>query len=306
MLSMSLIKNWEVFPKKKGLSLSKYERLGIVGKNGSGKTTFLNLLADILPPDDGRIETGKTVEIGYYKQEGIVKEANKRLIDVIKDIAEVIMAGNGKTLTASQFLEKFLFPADMQYTLVSKLSGGERRRLYLVTVLMKNPNFLILDEPTNDLDIMTLNVIEDYLEKFKGCLIVVTHDRYFMDKLVDHLFIFEGDGLIVDHNGNYNEYRDEQKRIESEAYKEIQSKKEEVIKPAKPKTKLSYKEKREYEKLSKEINELEEKKNQLNSAINAGEGDYLALNKLSEELMETMKQIDEKTHRWLELSEYDL
>jgi ATP-binding cassette subfamily F protein uup len=285
---------------------SKYERLGIVGKNGSGKTTFLNLLADILPPDDGRIETGKTVEIGYYKQEGIVKEANKRLIDVIKDIAEVIMAGNGKTLTASQFLEKFLFPADMQYTLVSKLSGGERRRLYLVTVLMKNPNFLILDEPTNDLDIMTLNVIEDYLEKFKGCLIVVTHDRYFMDKLVDHLFIFEGDGLIVDHNGNYNEYRDEQKRIESEAYKEIQSKKEEVIKPAKPKTKLSYKEKREYEKLSKEINELEEKKNQLNSAINAGEGDYLALNKLSEELMETMKQIDEKTHRWLELSEYDL
>lgn len=284
---------------------SKYERLGIVGKNGSGKTTFLNLLADVLPPDDGRIETGKTVEIGYYKQEGIVKEADKRLIDVIKDIAEVIMMGNGKTVTASQFLELFLFPAGMHYTLVSKLSGGERRRLYLVTVLMKNPNFLILDEPTNDLDIMTLNVIEDYLEIFKGCLIVVTHDRYFMDKLVDHLFIFEGDGLIKDHNGNYNDYRDEQKRIEAEIYREMISKKEEVIKPVKPKTRLNYREKQEYETLIKEIEELENRKNQLNTAINAGEGDYVTLNKLSQELVDTIKLIDEKTHRWLELSEYD-
>lgn len=284
---------------------SKYERLGIVGKNGSGKTTFLNLMANILPPDDGRIETGKTVEIGYYKQEGIVKEADKRLIDVIKDIAEVIIMGNGKTVSASQFLEMFLFPASMQYTLVSKLSGGERRRLYLVTVLMKNPNFLILDEPTNDLDIMTLNVIEDYLEKFKGCLIVVTHDRYFMDKLVDHLFIFEGDGLIKDHNGNYNEYRDEQKRHEAEIYREMMSRKEEVIKPVKPKTRLNYREKLEYETLIKEIEELEILKNKMNSAINAGEGDYVTLNKLSQELVDTIKLIDEKTHRWLELSEYD-
>ncbi len=284
---------------------SKYERLGIVGKNGSGKTTFLNLLANVLPPDDGRIETGKTVEIGYYKQEGIIKEADKRLIDVIKDIAEVIMMGNGKTVSASQFLEMFLFPANMQYTLVSKLSGGERRRLYLVTVLMKNPNFLILDEPTNDLDIMTLNVIEDYLEKFKGCLIVVTHDRYFMDKLVDHLFIFEGDGLIKDHNGNYNEYRDEQKRHEAEIYREMLCRKEEVIKPVKPKTRLNYREKLEYETLIKEIEELENLKNTLNSAINAGEGDYVTLNKLSQELVDTIKLIDEKTHRWLELSEYD-
>jgi ATP-binding cassette subfamily F protein uup len=285
---------------------SKYERLGIVGKNGSGKTTFLNLMANILPPDDGRIETGKTVEIGYYKQEGIVKEADKRLIDVIKDIAEVIMMGNGKSLTASQFLEMFLFPPGMHYTPVNKLSGGERRRLYLVTVLMKNPNFLILDEPTNDLDIMTLNVIEDYLEKFKGCLIVVTHDRYFMDKLVDHLFIFEGDGLIVDHNGNYNEYRDEQKRIESEINKELLSKREEIIKPPKPKTRLSYNEKVEFENLTKEIEELEERKNKLNSLLNAGEGDYQTLTNMSKELVETIKLIEEKTHRWLELSEYGL
>jgi ATP-binding cassette subfamily F protein uup len=200
----------------------------------------------------------------------------------------------------------FLFPPGMHYTPVNKLSGGERRRLYLVTVLMKNPNFLILDEPTNDLDIMTLNVIEDYLEKFKGCLIVVTHDRYFMDKLVDHLFIFEGDGLIVDHNGNYNEYRDEQKRIESEINKELLSKREEIIKPPKPKTRLSYNEKVEFENLTKEIEELEERKNKLNSLLNAGEGDYQTLTNMSKELVETIKLIEEKTHRWLELSEYGL
>jgi ATP-binding cassette subfamily F protein uup len=170
---------------------------------------------------------------------------------------------------------------------------------------MKNPNFLILDEPTNDLDIMTLNVIEDYLEKFKGCLIVVTHDRYFMDKLVDHLFIFEGDGLIKDHNGNYNEYRDEQKRLEAEIYRGMLSRKEEVIKPVKPKTRLNYREKLEYETLIKDIEELEILKNALNSAINAGEVDYVTLNKLSQELVDTIRLIDEKTHRWLELSEYD-
>lgn len=285
---------------------SKYERVGIVGRNGTGKTTLLNLMTGSLEPDDGRIEIGKTVEIGYFKQDGLIVEENKRLIDVIKEIAEVIMLGNGKTVTASQFLEMFLFPSGMQFTPVSKLSGGERRRLYLVTVLMKNPNFLILDEPTNDLDIMTLNVLEEYLDNFKGCLVVVTHDRYFMDKLVDHLFIFEGNGVIKDFNGNYIEYREEQKIIESELNRELNLKREAIPKPVKPKTRLSYKEKLEYEKLEKEIHNLELRKEEINNVINSGDADYKKLNELSNELVVVMKIIDEKTHRWLELSEFEL
>ncbi|RPI18937.1 MAG: ABC transporter ATP-binding protein [Ignavibacteriae bacterium] len=283
----------------------KFERLGIVGRNGTGKTTLLNLMTGYMEPDDGRIETGKTVEIGYFKQDGLIVKENKRLIDVIKEIAEVIMLGNGRTVTASQFLEMFLFPSNMHFTPVSKLSGGERRRLYLVTVLMKNPNFLILDEPTNDLDIITLNVLEEYLDNFKGCLVVVTHDRYFMDKLVDHLFIFEGDGKIKDFNGNYIEYREEQKITESELARELNSQREVIPKPAKPKTRLSYNEKREYEKLEIEILELERRKNEINEIMNSGLTDYLKLNELSKELVKTMQLIDEKTHRWLELSEYE-
>lgn len=285
---------------------SKYERVGVVGRNGTGKTTLLNLMTGNLEPGDGRIETGKTVEIGYFKQDGLIVEDDKRLIDVIKEIAEVIMLGNGKTVTASQFLEMFLFPSGMQFTPVSKLSGGERRRLYLVTVLMKNPNFLILDEPTNDLDIMTLNVLEEYLDNFKGCLVVVTHDRYFMDKLVDHLFIFEGDGIIKDFNGNYIEYREEQKAAEAEINRVLNLKKEVIPKPVKPKTRLSYKEKLEFEKLEKEIHNLESRKEEINTEINSGNADYKKLNELSTELVEVIHLIDEKTIRWLVLSEYEL
>jgi ABC transport system ATP-binding/permease protein len=285
---------------------SKYERVGIVGRNGTGKTTLLNLMTGNLEADDGRIEVGKTVEIGYFKQDGLIVEENKRLIDVLRDIAEIIMLGNGKTVTASQFLEMFLFPSNMQFTLVSNLSGGERRRLYLVTVLMKNPNFLILDEPTNDLDIMTLNVLEEYLDNFKGCLVVVTHDRYFMDKLVNHLFIFEGDGLIKDFNGNYIEYREEQRKVESEINRELISKRESVPKPIKPKTRLSYKEKLEFVKLEKEIHSLESRKEEINNEINSGDADYKKLNELSNELVELMRIINEKTHRWLVLSEYEI
>ncbi|MBX2844367.1 MAG: ABC-F family ATP-binding cassette domain-containing protein [Flammeovirgaceae bacterium] len=284
------------------------ERVGIVGKNGVGKSTFLNMLTGTEQPDSGIIDNGETIVFGYYTQAGIKLEEGKRVIDVVTDIAEVMPLADGSNLTASQFLQLFLFPPKTQYSLVSTLSGGERRRLYLLTILVKNPNFLILDEPTNDLDLLTLNVLEDFLLNFGGCLILVTHDRYFMDKLVDHLFVFEGDGQIRDFNGKYLEYRyqEEEKerleKLEKEEKKKVPQSKTDT--QSNSKKKLSYKEQKEYEELEKEISKLEEQKEKLSSKINSGEiTDHLALQEISEEIGKLMEEIDEKSMRWLELSE---
>lgn len=287
----------------------KNEKIGIVGKNGVGKTTFLNILLGKEPYDSGKIQTGETVVFGYYSQEGLRLDEDKRAIEVVKDIAEHIPLADGSTVSASQMLQRFMFPPDMQYTYVSKLSGGEKRRLYLCTVLMKNPNFLILDEPTNDLDIITLGVLEDFLASFPGCVLIVSHDRYFMDKLVDHLFVFEGQGEIKDFPGNYSEYREwadarekeEKERAQAAAEREIPATKQES-KPAE-KRKVTFKEKHEYETLEKEIAKLEEEKIRLEEQLASGITDHNELQKISARLGDVMKQIDDKTGRWMELAE---
>jgi ABC transport system ATP-binding/permease protein len=281
------------------------ERIGIVGKNGTGKSTFLNIVTGKEEADSGKVNLGETIVMGYYSQQGLQLNEDKRIIDVVKDIAEVIPLGDGSKLTASQFLQHFLFPPEMQYTYVSKLSGGEKRRLYLLTVLIKNPNFLILDEPTNDLDILTLNVLEDFLIHFKGCLIIVSHDRYFMDKLVEHLFIFEGEGKVRDFTGNYTEYRiwqEEQEKLEKTRQRE-----EDRIAPSIEKgsaeKKVSFKEKKEYEQLEKEIAELENKKQMLENQLNSGNLPMDQLQQKALELGNLIALIDEKTIKWLEMGE---
>ncbi len=287
------------------------ERIGIVGRNGVGKSTFLNMLMGLETPDSGHITRGDTVVYGYYAQTGLQLKEDKRVLDVVKDIAEYVTLNKGEKITASQLCKRFLFDDKMQHTFVSKLSGGEKRRLFLLTVLIKNPNFLILDEPTNDLDIPTLNVLEEFLETYKGCLLIVTHDRYFMDKLVDHLLIFEGDGLIRDFNGNYQDYLNE--------LEEQKSKKEVVVVPAQPvavikepvaaqpgvplKKKLSYKEQREFEQLEKEIPDLERKKADLEARLVSGGDNHEELLQWSREVEVLTKLLDEKGLRWLELSE---
>lgn len=282
---------------------SRFEKIGIIGKNGSGKSTFLNLLTGEINPDKGTIEVGETIGFGYYKQDGMNFNPGDRVIDIIKKIAEIIDLGNGNRMTASQFLNYFLFQPEMQYNLVEKLSGGEKRRLYLCTVLIKNPNFLILDEPTNDLDIMTLNVLEEYLRNFQGCVIVVSHDRYFMDKIVDHLFVFEGEGQIKDFPGNYSDYRDwlgekikEQRIPEKKAAVKPKSNSTEV-------RKLSFLEKRELEQLEKDIAALEEEKNKIEVFFNSGNGSSEELITKSRRHGEVRDLLDEKEMRWLELSE---
>lgn len=288
------------------------ERIGIVGKNGVGKSTFLNMLQGLEAPDSGKINVGETVVFGYYSQQGMVLNEDKRVIEVVKEIADVIPMGDGSKITASQFLQLFQFPPDAQYTYVSKLSGGEKRRLYLLTVLMKNPNFLILDEPTNDLDLLTLNTLEDFLVNFKGCLLIVSHDRYFMDKLVDSLFVFEGDGVISGFTGNYADYRDKQderERLEKLALKknskiEIEAPVEIKEQPATDKkAKLSFKEKFEFENLEKEIPQLEKEKEELTSKMNDAGISHLDLQQASERYGIVTQLIDEKSLRWLELSE---
>lgn len=283
----------------------KGDRVGIVGPNGVGKSTFLNLIAGLETPTDGNIVKGETVVIGYYTQEELSFNPEHRVIDIVKEVAEVIETGTGKTLTASQFLNQFLFPPDKQYTPVGKLSGGERRRLQLLRVLIKNPNFLILDEPTNDLDIDTLNVLEDYLENFSGCLMMVSHDRFFMDRLVEHLFVFEGKGHIRDFPGNYTDYR-VTKQAEEAEQQQTEKKEEEPVKKeqkaAAPKRKLSFKEQREFEQLEQDIASLEERKASLIENMNQG-GDHEALTAWASELEEINDQLDEKEMRWLELSE---
>ncbi len=286
------------------------ERVGIVGKNGVGKTTFLDVILEKQALDSGRIEHGETVVFGYYTQSGMKLKDDKKVIETIKDIAEVIPMSKGRKITAAQLLERFLFPKHMHYNFVEKLSGGEKRRLYLLTILIKNPNFLILDEPTNDLDLLTLNVLEDFLMEFQGCLIIVTHDRYFMDKLVDHLFVFEGDGKIKDFLGNYNDYRfkeaaTNQKAIEKKEKPVVNSSNSpEEGKKEKVKTKFSYKEKLEFEQLEKDLELLEVKKKKLGDSLNESISDHEELMKITKEFGEVSKELEEKSDRWLELSEF--
>ena len=284
----------------------KKERIGIIGRNGTGKSTFLNMLAGLIPPDSGKIDKGETTVIGYYTQKGLVITEDQRVLEVVKDIAEVITLSNGQTLNASQFLQYFLFPPSMQHTFVSKLSGGERKRLQLLKILITNPNFLILDEPTNDFDLATLNVLEDFLMNFSGCLLVVSHDRYFMDKLVDHLFIFEGEGEIKDFPGNYTDWR-ELKEEEDELKEQLKKEpaKKEEPKPANTseKKKLSFQEKKEYDTLETEIMELEEKKLLLIEKLNSGSGSHEDIIVTSKEIEKVISLVENKTIRWLELSE---
>ena len=290
----------------------RFEKVGIVGKNGTGKSTFLNLLTQTLTPDSGAIEIGQTIKFGYYRQEGIAFDPREKVIEAVQKIAEFIHFEDGTKMSATQMLTHFLFPPETQYNYIEKLSGGEQRRLYLCTVLMQNPNFLILDEPTNDLDIMTLNVLEDYLQSFAGCVVVVSHDRFFMDKIVDHLFVFEGEGAITDFPGNYTVYRnkveeEEQQKAKAEAKKkaEAKAKSEAVAKPSQPQTKkkLSFKEKREFEQLENEIPELEEQIGELEDLLNSGTLKHDELYEKSLQLDDMKSQLDEKELRWLELSE---
>lgn len=287
---------------------SRFEKVGIVGKNGTGKTTFLNLLTGRTEPDSGEIEVGQTIQFGYYKQEGISFDPQERVIDALNKIAEVVVFEDGTRMTSSQLLTRFLFPPETQYNFIEKLSGGEQRRLHLCTVLMQNPNFLILDEPTNDLDIVTLNVLEEYLKAFEGCLIVVSHDRFFMDKIVDHLFVFEGDGIIKDFPGNYSVYRKEteQLAVRETLKPEKQSRNTpQADAPVQARRKRSFKEKREFELLEKELAELETRIGQLEEELNSGQLEHIVLHQKSEELMQLKDQIDEKELRWLELSELE-
>jgi len=285
------------------------DRVGVIGKNGVGKSTFLNLMMQLEKPDGGKVVKGETVQFGYYTQDGIKLDANKRVIDVVRDIAEFIpIDGKGRNITASMLLERFLFDADHQYTLVRILSGGERRRLYLLTILMTNPNFLILDEPTNDLDIMTLKILEEFLIEFKGCLVIVTHDRHFMDKLIDHLFVFEGDGKIRDFPGNYSQYRDwkldQQQTANSAPTVVKEAPKPVVISEEPPKRRLNYNEQMEFKKLESEIPKLEKEKATLTNKFNDTDLTNEQMTELSVELGRVSNALEEKEDRWLELSEF--
>lgn len=284
----------------------KGERAGIVGPNGSGKSTLLKLIMGLEDPDKGKIITGETVIFGHYTQDGMIDKNDLKVIEVIQEIGEYITLKKGQKLTASQLCERFLFDSHQQYSYVSTLSGGEKRRLFLLTILMKNPNFLILDEPTNDLDILTLQALEEFLEEFPGCLLVVSHDRYFLDKLCDHLFVFEGGGRIKDFNGRYYEWREDQKKIDAigtTVPKETPVEKEK--KKDKVKTKLSYMEKREWDELPGEIEALEQRRDELNAVFEGTDQDPEKVAAAAEEIKEVLAALDEKEMRWLELSEFD-
>ena len=291
-------------------NFSRFEKMGIVGNNGTGKSTFVKMLLGEVAPDSGKFDIGETVRFGYFSQEGLKFRDDQKVIDIITDIADYIDLGGGKHMTASQFLNYFLFSPEQQHNYVYKLSGGEKRKLYLCTILMKNPNFLVLDEPTNDLDIQTLQILEEYLQDFPGCVIVVSHDRYFMDKVVDHLLVFKGEGEIQDFPGNYTQFRDFQK---------MKSKEEEQQKPTKnssptaneqkkdyrnnTKRKMSFKEKREYEQLSDKIAQLEEEKQQLEEELCSGNLSVDELTEKSKRLPILKEELDELELRWLELAE---
>jgi ABC transport system ATP-binding/permease protein len=288
-------------------NFNRKERLGIVGNNGTGKSTFLNLIQGLAQPDGGKVVVGDTVKFGYYSQELIQVDDDKKVIDVIRDIAEFIPLEKGRQMSAAQFLERFLFSRDMHYNYVYKLSGGEKRRLKLMTVLMDNPNFLILDEPTNDLDIFVMGVLEEYLRSFEGCLIVVSHDRYFMDKMVDHVFVFEGQGRISDILGNYTEYR-QQSLTDKRAQKAEEKPAAQKAPQEKPvqieKKKLSFKEKEEFGKLEKELEKLEEEKQKYTDVLSAGTASNQEVMEAGQKLSEIVSRIDAATDRWMELAEY--
>lgn len=291
-------------------TFKKGERIGIVGQNGAGKSTFLNMLQGLEPADSGKINIGDTVIFGNFSQQGLVIKEDMRVIEYVKNIAENFPLANGGSLSAAQFLQLFLFPPEQQYTYVSKLSGGEKKRLQLLTILFRNPNFLILDEPTNDLDLPTLSVLENFLSEYQGCLLIVSHDRYFMDRLIDHLFIFEGAGAVRDFPGNYTQYRIWQKEEEqNQALKkeEARTASEQVAAataPAKEKKKLSFKEQREFEQLEKDIPALEQEKQEITGRMSSADLPYEELQKLSARITEVTALLEEKELRWLELSEW--
>ena len=288
-------------------NFSRFEKMGIVGSNGTGKSTFIKMLLGLEPVDDGRIVIGDTVRFGYFSQEGLQFNEQQKVIDVITDIADYVDLGSGRKLSASQLLQYFLFTPEQQYNYVYKLSGGERRKLYLCTVLMRNPNFLVLDEPTNDLDIVTLQILEEYLQDFPGCVIVVSHDRYFMDKVVDHLLVFKGQGEIKDFPGNYTQYREWSALEESKETKESRDSKEtnKASYRHDERRRLSYKEKREMEQLEKDIAVLEEEKKQIEEALCGGTTSVDEITAMSKRLPQLNEELDEKSMRWLELSEID-
>lgn len=290
-------------------NFGRYEKLGIVGNNGTGKSTFVKMLIGEELPDSGSFDIGETVRFGYYSQQGMKFNDQMKVIDAVREIAEEVQMGDGRKLNVSQFLQHFLFSPETQHNYIAKLSGGERRRLYLCTVLMKSPNFLVLDEPTNDLDIVTLNVLEEYLQSFKGCVIVISHDRYFMDKVVDHLFVFHGNANVQDFPGNYTDYRlwremkEEQERLEKENTKKALPNPQEDRNANRPKVKMSYKEKREFEELEKEIAQLEEEKKELETLLCSGSLSADDMLKKSNRIGEIIEDLDRKELRWLELSE---
>ena len=289
-------------------NFSRYEKMGIIGGNGTGKTTFIRMLLGLEKPDSGRFVVGETVKFGYFSQsEALCYDKTTKVIDVVRDIAETIDLGGGRRLTAMQFLQHFLFPPERQQTYVYKLSGGERRRLYLCTVLMRNPNFLVLDEPTNDLDITTLQILEEYLADFRGCVIVVSHDRYFMDKVVDHLLVFRGGGVIEDFPGNYTQFREWEENCGKEpADKDaapVPEKKKE--KPKLSRRRLTYGERKEKEQLEADIERLESEQRELEAALSSGTLSVDDITSYSIRLSAVKEELDVKSMRWLELSEYD-
>ncbi|MCK5367994.1 MAG: ABC-F family ATP-binding cassette domain-containing protein, partial [Cyclobacteriaceae bacterium] len=293
-------------------TFKKRDRIGIVGKNGVGKTTLLNVITGGLTVDSGDVVLGETTQFGYYKQEEITYPSGTKLIDVVKEVAEVVKLSDGATITAAQFLNHFLFPHEMHMTPIEKLSGGEKRRLQLLRVLIEAPNFLILDEPTNDLDILTMNVLEDYLSNFEGTLIIVSHDRYFMDKLAGHLFVFRGNGEIFDFPGNYSNFKYQSEQLEKDSNKQAKKPKEKKVSkpkfgqkrpPAGEAGKLSFKEKNEFESLEHEISELEKRNKELMDKLNSGSLNHEELMEWSKEIEQITNQIEEKEYRWLELSE---
>lgn len=297
-------------------TFKKGDRIGVIGKNGVGKSSYLHVLQGEEKPDSGKVNIGETVIFGNYAQQGLEIKEDKRVIEYVKDIAEHFPLADGSTLSAAQFLNLFLFPPEQQYTYVSKLSGGEKRRLHLLSILFRNPNFLILDEPTNDLDLQTLGVLENFLSEFQGCIVIVSHDRYFMDRLVDHLFVFEGDGVINDYPGNYSQYRiwmKEQEKItagaapvsireENTNYTTVPISKHPIAAPVK---KLSYNEKREFDLLENEIKELEKEKAAITEKLNGGNQPYENLQQLARRVSELTALLEEKEMRWLEFSEYE-
>lgn len=294
-------------------NFARFEKMGIVGNNGTGKSTFIKMLLGEVKPDSGQFDIGETVRFGYFSQEGLKFREDQKVIDVITEIADYIDLGGGRHMTASQFLQFFLFTPEEQHNYVYKLSGGEKRKLYLCTVLMRNPNFLVLDEPTNDLDIQTLQVLEEYLQDFAGCVIVVSHDRYFMDKVVDHLLVFKGEGEIQDFPGNYTQYREwcrlqpktEGEGAEKKATKSTAKEQPSATQKKEGKRKMTYKEKREYEQLTKELEQLENEQKTLEEALCSGQLSVEELTEKSKRLPEIKDEIDEKEMRWLELAEIE-